>query len=102
MLVFGQVAMEHKVEIVAVDWHLMGDFVLLIVKEVFQELFFFWLVILLADQALRPTHFVVAENGPVHDLLQHKLVFCVPHFVEYLSQSQSRQKRLEHFITSRL
>ena len=83
-----QVSMENKIEAVRVDRDLVGNLFLLVVQEVFQELLFLLLVISLTYETMPPTDFIVAEDGPLHDLLQNELVLRVTNLVVDLPQSK--------------
>ena len=94
--------MEHKVEVLGVDGDLVGDLVLLVVEEVFQDLLLLDLVIPLADKALSSAHLVIAQDSPLNDLLKHEFVSLVSDLVVNLTEVEPRQQGAEHLIASRL
>ena len=61
--------MEHKVERIGLNRHLMSDLVLLVIEEVFQKLFFLDLVVTLPYETLSATSFVITQNRSSDDLL---------------------------------
>ena len=97
-----QVAMENEIEAFRVDRDLMRDLFLLVVQEVLQELLFLLLVISLAHEAMPSADFVVTEDRPLHNLLQHELVLLVSHLVVDLPQSKSGQQRVQHLVAPSL
>ena len=96
--------MEHKVEVLGVDGDLVGDLVLLVVEEVFQDLLLLDLVIPLADKALSTTciGIVIAQDSSLHDLLKHEFVSLVSDLVVNLTEVEPRQQGAEHLIASSL
>ena len=94
--------MEHKVEVLGIDGDLVGDFVLLVVKEVLQDLLLLDLMVPLADKALSTTRNVITQDSSLNDLLKHKLVSLVSDFVVDLAKVKSRQQGAEHLIASSL
>ena len=94
--------MEHKVEVLGVDGDLVGDLVLLVVEEVFQDLLLLDLVIPLADKALSTTCIVIAQDSSLHDLLKHEFVSLVSDLVVDLAEVKPGQQGAEHLIASSL
>ena len=94
--------MEHKVEVLGVDGDLVGDLVLLVVEEVFQDLLLLGFVIPLAHKALSTAHLVIAQDSPLNDLLKNEFVSLVSDLVVNLTEVEPRQQGAEHLIASRL
>ena len=80
----------------------MCNLFLLIVQEVLQELLFLLLVISLADEAMPSADFIVTEDRPLHDLLQHELVLLVSNLVVDLPQSKTGKQRVQHLVAPSL
>ena len=80
----------------------MRQLVFLEVEEIFKELLFLRFVIFLSDKALITTDLIITKNGSMYDLLQDKLIACVPNFVIDLTKLQSRKETVEHLIASSL
>ena len=94
--------MEHKVEVLGVDGDLVGDLVLLVVEEVFQNLLLLDLVIPLADKALSTTHIVITQDSSLNDLLKHEFVSLVSDLVVDLAEVKPWQQGAEHLVAPSL
>jgi len=92
--------MEHKIEIIGLNRHLVGNIVSLVIEEVLQNLFFFYLVVSLPYQTLSATNFVVTKNRSSDYLLKYKLVFSVSYLVINLTQTKSGKKCVQHLVAS--
>ncbi len=82
--------MKDERERLGVDGDLVRDFVLLVIQEVLQHLFFLRLVVSLAHEALRTTHFIFPKDCSSNNLLQNKFIFGVFELVVDLPKLQAR------------
>ena len=86
-----EVSVEHKVEGVGLNRHLMSNRVLLVIEEVFQKLLFLDLVVTLPYETLSATSFLITQDRSSDDLLQDKLVSGVSRFVVNLTDAKAGQ-----------